>query len=134
MSRPGYRKDDAQRRDQLIKFRCTSAEAQAIAERADALGVSRSEYGRALLIDGAAPRRPPTKINARAAGALNRLAVEIKRNGVNANQLARQANAHFIDDHFEDRLLAYMARMDTLLAESRAVIDVLLEAEEAPDA
>jgi hypothetical protein len=81
-------------RDRFVSFRCTEAEVTRLHSRAHAAGMSVSDYARHVLLGGngaAVSASPPSIIanpDARA------LADQVRRVGVNVNQIAHRLNEH----------------------------------------
>ena len=87
MSKPGGRprlNDQDKRTLRLPPIRCNQAELDAIKSRADEAGLSVSEYARRMLCDG--------KVIVRGTSADFALVDQIRRIGVNLNQLTAFAN------------------------------------------
>ena len=112
MARP--KKQTSDRREQWIKARVSPAEHADILTRAARARVSPSEFVRqsALAIPGASPADAPVAVAEEAAQADFELIDQLRRVGVNLNQLTRVANqTGFMPDGLEETL----ARVDRLL-------------------
>ena len=99
MPRQGFRKPEPL--DQRLKVNLTAAEYAAIADRADRAGMTTSAYVRQLIaIDlGQAASAPKPRGDRRTLELLSEvhmLAMQVKRIGVNVNQMARQANTGLV--------------------------------------
>lgn len=87
--------------DQRLKVNLTATEHAAIAQRADAAGMTTSAYVRQLIaLDqgrvSAAPRPRSDRRTMELLAEVHTLAMQVKRIGVNVNQMARQANTRFV--------------------------------------
>ena len=99
MPRKGFIKPEPV--DRRLKVGLTAAVHDAIQARADDAGMTAAAYVRQLIeIDLGAARKPATARTDRARLALlaevHQLAMQIKRIGVNVNQMARQANTGLV--------------------------------------
>ena len=89
---PRPRKADP--RDRLVSFRCTEAEITRLHRRARDAGLSLSDYARgALLGDAAEPRTAPMMTMVLDNPAARLLEEQVRRIGVNINQIAHRMNA-----------------------------------------
>jgi len=87
--------------DQRLKVNLTAAEYMAVASRADAAGMTISAYVRQLVaIDlghaAKAPKRRADRHTLELLAEVHMLAMQVKRIGVNVNQMARQANTGMV--------------------------------------
>lgn len=99
--------------DQIFKLRLTEEERKMLADKSEKAGLNQSEFIRTML----AATSPEDMAVCRKelqnkALALNGIRSEIRRIGVNLNQIAHNANSDFFV--WEDRLT--LRRMDRLLA------------------
>jgi hypothetical protein len=82
MARP--KKDDDAKREHIVSLRCTEAEHTALAERAAAVGMTQSEYLRHMAVAG--------RVVVKHTQTDTELTTELRRIGVNLNQIARVLN------------------------------------------
>jgi hypothetical protein len=95
----GFQKPDPL--DQRLKVNLTATESEAIAQRADAAGMTISAYVRQLIaIDlghrAEAPKPRTDRKTMELLAEVHMLAMQVKRIGVNINQMARQANTGLV--------------------------------------
>jgi hypothetical protein len=103
-------------RNKTLKIRLTSPESTTLKARARAAGLTRSEYIRRVAIKGR--KLQPVSIDA---DSLRQIYAELRRQGGNINQIARELNTHHqldssVSRHI-DSTLAQQERAALLLAE-----------------
>jgi hypothetical protein len=91
MGRP--RKNPDERRSARAEARLTIAEHEYVRQQAYLAGLEVSEYIRRRILDYEVPIKDTGRADPALVTALNRLALEVRAIGVNANQLARASNA-----------------------------------------
>jgi hypothetical protein len=81
-------------RDSFVSFRCTEAEITQLLRQAQAASMSLSHYARSVLLhaDGLRPSEPPSAPIENPA--IRLLADQVRRVGVNINQIAHRLNEH----------------------------------------
>jgi len=112
------KKSETRQRDAQIKLRCTAAEFNAIAAKADAAGLSVAAYLRAAATGSAGPRAQK-KLPVDAV-LMRQVLAQLGKLGSNMNQIAYQLNAFGADALDQDFRQA--------LREWGAVRDLMLEA------
>jgi hypothetical protein len=118
--------------DHRIRVQLTAAQAERLAQLADAAGISQSEYMRSLLDSAAGGSANPPKPKRQSGTMLqlveiHELAMQVKKLGTNVNQLARQANTAMVPltrreveqmlAHHEQLLLRAIALVERMLPE-----------------
>ena len=91
MGRP--RKNEHELRSAVARARLTPAEHEHVKTQAHLAGLEVSEYVRRRILDYEVPSSATRRADPGLVTEVNRLALELRAIGVNANQLARSANA-----------------------------------------
>lgn len=114
-----------------VKVQFTAAQAQSIDARADALGMTIAGYLRTLALADLGQAEPTSRHRARMHENLTRiaelhaLAMQVKRLGVNVNQLAHQANVGLVQVTRAE--VIYMLNQHQLLmSDAHAAIERML--------
>ena len=115
---------EEKRFNRFVSVRLTRAEKETLKERADAYGMSLSDFARTVMLSGLKEPPPPRTDPA----ALRLLAFELSKVGTNLNQLAKRANeAHQISADKERRTLLEMeSALTALTAQIAATLEKVM--------